>query len=310
MDTKNHSTLFTDCLFRYRKFDKNSFDALKNNRLYFSVPIYFNDPNDCYLYIAIDNVLCRIDSDLDHMDSYIKLSMWENPFISSAAKKIWQSQDKNKFIKEFKEYVISNIQQIRENMRHNVKVICFSQCYDSNLMWSHYADSHRGFVIAYDKQSIVSAKRFDVDDTELDNKTVLRPVTYTDSISDITDEMELYFKHYIHVKTRKETVDKNFMPQKQLRDLLFLKQKEWSYEEEWRLTCRLVDLEDISPLHYIVCKPKAIIVGLNCDVEAGKLLYDYSVVSGIPIFEMKRDLSSAKLQLILSKYTPMDQRLA
>ena len=41
---------FENCLFRYRKLNdadrEKNIDALKNNRLYFSTPVNFNDPYD------------------------------------------------------------------------------------------------------------------------------------------------------------------------------------------------------------------------------------------------------------------------
>jgi len=40
---------------------------------------------------------------------------------------------------------------LEENF-HDLGILCFSRIHDSLLMWSHYAESHRGFVIGFDPE--------------------------------------------------------------------------------------------------------------------------------------------------------------
>ena len=40
--------------------------------------------------------------------------------------------------------------QFKENLLNNTRIICFSELYDSMLMWSHYAKYHQGFCIEYE----------------------------------------------------------------------------------------------------------------------------------------------------------------
>ena len=51
---------FENCLFRYRKLNdadrEKNIDALKNNRLYFSTPVNFNDPYDNRMYVDKDKI--------------------------------------------------------------------------------------------------------------------------------------------------------------------------------------------------------------------------------------------------------------
>lgn len=299
----NYKELLNNCLFRYRPYNENTISALKADRLYFSIPAYFNDPNDCYLFPAVDSILNQVDYELKHyMESYIALSMWKNPLASAAAKTVWYSENRDTHIMRFMENVKNTIIQISKNMRYNVKAICFSQCYDSILMWSHYTDSHKGFILAYEKDSIEKADRYGDNDIMIENKTVLRPITYTDTITDITKEMESYYKYLIIQINHGFDVNKSFLPQKPLRELLFMKSSVWSYEQEWRLTCRIIDLINASPLNYINCKPKAIIARLNCESENKKELYDISKMLKVPLLQMQRNPHTPNLELVLSEY--------
>ena len=59
-------------LFRYRNGDENSINAFEDNKLYFSIPDYFNDPFDSVAYINQKNLKSRIEKDLDeHMLEYL-----------------------------------------------------------------------------------------------------------------------------------------------------------------------------------------------------------------------------------------------
>lgn len=41
--------------------------------------------------------------------------------------------------------------RLREQISQRNGVVCLSACWDDILMWSHYADEHRGFAVAIDR---------------------------------------------------------------------------------------------------------------------------------------------------------------
>ncbi len=61
-------------LYRYRTYNKNSLDALKNNLITFSKPSSFNDPFDSLVYINPDNVFQNIMNPSTRQD----LAKWLN----------------------------------------------------------------------------------------------------------------------------------------------------------------------------------------------------------------------------------------
>ncbi len=56
-------------------------------------------------------------------------------------------------------------EDFREVANFNYRVFCSSKEYDNPLLWAHYANSHKGFCVGYEKNSIaeVSDKLFDID---------------------------------------------------------------------------------------------------------------------------------------------------
>jgi hypothetical protein len=89
----------------------------------------------------------------------------------------------------------------------NKAIICFSEVYDSILMWSHYANHHKGFCIGY-KDTLF--KEF-----ESEKRIFLNPISYVHSIDLDTslDEDNIWC---------------------QINKILTTKYIDWSYEKEWR----------------------------------------------------------------------------
>ena len=99
-----------------------------------------------------------------------------------------------------------------------IGVISLSETCDNLLMWSHYADEHRGMVLELDTSDSFFAKK-----TE-------------------------HHRHLRRVKYRKQRLTEKH-PEKtdyeSLMDLFFIKSDDWQYEKEYRLTCGLACTDDV-----------------------------------------------------------------
>ncbi|MBA3571840.1 MAG: DUF2971 domain-containing protein [Pyrinomonadaceae bacterium] len=127
----------------------------------------------------------------------------------------------------------------------SVGILCLSEVNDSLLMWSHYTDSHRGFVVGFDSEnSFFSHKR-----TDQDEFGFLRRVEYTPE-----------------------------RPQVVLSDTssgqwFQTKAEHWAYEREWRILRVLAEAGyRVDRLPFPIClfdyPPEAvreIIVGMRSD---------------------------------------------
>lgn len=97
----------------------------------------------------------------------------------------------------------------------NARVFCVSEVNDNVVMWSHYADSHRGVVF---KLGCIDA---------IDNALLAaRKVTYTDKFFEFSSG-ERYAKHL--------TGEAPFEMTPLCSELSYVKHTDWAYEKEWRV---------------------------------------------------------------------------
>ena len=103
---------------------------------------------------------------------------------------------------------------VQEQLCHS-RVFCVSEKFDNVVMWSHYADEHKGVVF--------KLRCMD----ELDNTLLAaRKVRYTDTFLPFPDA-DVYARHL----TGEQPVD--FAPL--IWNIAYTKHVDWSYEEEWRV---------------------------------------------------------------------------
>lgn len=115
---------------------------------------------------------------------------------------------------------IEGLKEFRNKDVKNLGVFSMSQIKDNTLMWSHYADYHKGFCIEFSR----------LPNNLLGNFEVTQPVNYYCDYPEV-DPLDLdgNIDHSIFKK------------------MLFSKAKDWAYEKEWRLTYDEGDKEEPIP---------------------------------------------------------------
>lgn len=278
-----------DCLFRYRKLNNDAsknIEALKKNRLYFSTPVNFNDPYDNRIYVDKEKMEFAIRENWEHMDDYLNRLKEYDAILAHFGKMIWISDKKTEFQNNFLNMINYFIDKIRDNYRNYMKIICFSEEYDSELMWSHYAENHKGFLIAYKKEDIENSTIFSKDNENINKKIKLSKVQYTNKQIDMTKCIHDYLlKYWLPSNLDVSSIPE--IPNRILRDMATTKSESWKYEKEWRLIPRIIDISQENPISYIEIKPKAIIAGTQCTNEDKKLLTNIAKEKKIPFYEMQ-----------------------
>jgi hypothetical protein len=124
-------------LYKYRHWNPNSRTVLENGQIWFSRPSDFNDPFDCQLRPRIPKAPQAIKT--------ILRKKFEQAFPNLGPKEIKKKlnaactanpKELRKFLVEF----------FRKRLAEDLKIFCLSEICDDLLMWSHYADSHRGLA--------------------------------------------------------------------------------------------------------------------------------------------------------------------
>ena len=95
------------------------------------------------------------------------------------------------------------------------RVGCLTEHFDNRLMWSHYADSHRGICIEYDFSSFSPSLE----------RVVFAPVVYSSKRPKFTGELQNHLNHN----------QLNLQDRQYLTSALFTKDTIWKYESEWRI---------------------------------------------------------------------------
>lgn len=118
-------------LCKYRKWNKFTKDILRKHQLYFSDPNDFNDPYDCLPKVAetVFNISPNSCINFPNKNG----SNIELPILSGSFKMNFNYQE-----------------QIVEAYWSTYRICSFTEIADNILMWSHYAEFHKGICLIFD----------------------------------------------------------------------------------------------------------------------------------------------------------------
>lgn len=273
-------------IFKYREINKNSLTNLKNNTIWLTGKDSLNDPNECRMFIDREILTkCtrknQIIKSKQLLTQFFKIDEDAYNFIIESSDPynqffnyIEKSYSKNKFNEQklkFDRSITKIIADNKKSISEGFKLCSFSERKDSILMWSHYANNHKGFCIEYELVNISPPNH---------RRYSLYPVTYSDEIFDATN----YYCDY----SKNNTPNYTYLVQAGL-----YKAKDWKYEEEWRLLFPFDMIQNDQPFE--MGKPKAIYLGSEFDYKDESGLLDICKEKNIPIFKMEQHKSKFQL---------------
>lgn len=131
------------------------------------------------------------------------------------------------------------VREVKNNLNKSHGLICFSRSWSNPVLWSHYADKHRGVALGF----------------------------------------EVNEDHLSHIKYSKSRVKARFkgddsaggLESAYANDLLHTKYKHWEYEEESRLQVNLATCNEEGGLYFssfdgVALKLVEVILGYSCNV--------------------------------------------
>lgn len=184
-----------DVLYKYGCFNKYTQQLFTTGKVYFASPDSFNDPFEC------DPVLSTHNLSRDKYREFLIRKAKENGENSAGAKAKAAHIMKAGLIDQ--PGTLSKIRQEMKDYYNRAGIYCLSETHDDILMWSHYADNHRGYCIQF----------------EANSRTIVfgaaQKVIYSASypVADLLEE---------------DNVER-------LELALLTKYEGWSYEKEWRI---------------------------------------------------------------------------
>ena len=159
--------------------------------------------------------------------------------------------------------------QLRKSIMSSIRIGCLSTKYSNNLMWSHYADSHKGYCIEYD---------FSSNDSDTIAKLPF-PVVYS------SERPKISWEPYIMSSTENTAI-----AHKDIITGLLTKEKIWEYENEWRIMIK----ESEDPL-FMMPPITCIYLGACINNHNKSWLINIARQKGIPVKQMRIDRGSFEL---------------
>lgn len=236
---------------------------LKQDLISFSSTDSLNDPFEGYGHFSLD--------------------------LSEEASKYWNSIKRP----DIPQYINKDIlEKYREYINFNYRVFSSTVSYKNPLFWAYYANSHKGFCIGYDIESLGSVS----------NK--IEPINYQNRAFDIES-----------IKRKEE-----------LYKILFVKSDVWTHENEIRAIysisnndikhdtaenyCKYNNSKNIIAMlnpefpdtllsnRYIMkeCKPVSIYLGLSIDSQLQRLLIEIAKNKRIPIYKMYQNQNDFEMK--------------
>jgi len=158
--------------------------------------------------------------------------------------------EKNNFLHVLNDNIEKTIKKSQEEMT----VCSFCESYEEILMWSHYADEHKGFCIEYDLKSPKINRKF---------LNYLHPVIYKKEAFDTTKQFIDRYLGTIHLFITGMT-----------------KWIDWKYENEWRY----IMLESKESNLSVKCISK-VFIGMKIKPQNRARIINICKKKNIPVFE-------------------------
>lgn len=220
-------------LYKYRSVDERAISMLALDQLYFASPREFNDPFDCRAQRNQARNFREEIANFIRMDD-LRRGLSESE-IEANLERIRQHPD---IVRSSRE-TDADEAALRRHIDEEIGIVSLTSCNNSILMWSHYANFHRGFCIGFNTVNLGFP----------DNS--INEVIYVENIA-----RDILFQFF----TAEDSSEDRFL-RLQLEINILSKYRDWQYEKEWRIM-GIRGIGTYPPS--AICE---IIFGLNCSDE-------------------------------------------
>lgn len=262
---------FPKTLYKYRAFNVNTLRMLTEAEVYYADPTEFNDPLDSSPSIQIDTDTASLEDLLNRM--LIQVSGEQNALRVLREHRYMTTQYGDIMVDPVaKDYytrrLADNVLVLLRKEIGTRGILSLAEKWNCPLMWSHYADHHRGLCIGYD-----------MTDHACDE---LQPVDYHKARSVKVSEL---------IKWK---VERSASTEQTILETYFLaKAPQWRYEREWRDVSNQIGPSSaparISAVHFgLRCDPSVITTTVELHARVDHPVKFYFVQADENTFRLRR----------------------
>jgi hypothetical protein len=269
-------------IYKYLHPDRKDF--FKSYRLRFTQPMALNDPYECLSAISETDyrkLLEKAVKSVENEDliSRIATNEVERQMILNELSSACESLEKQ--YKESNKVEEMFLESYLRNLNDRLVIFCLSKRNDSSLMWSHYTNGHKGFIIGFDSEHQFFKRQKD------DPKDI-------GTLEEVRYSMDRYVVDIADLEFTSE--------------LFLIKNEEWEYEQEMRLARKQNQASEVidnqAPKIFLFDIPKdaitSVIFGINSSDELKKeikeILKSDEILRNIPHYQAYMDYKTFKIQ--------------
>ena len=296
-------------LFKYRKFDKWTFDMLKKKYVYLAPVKDLDDPFECLGDFDVTKIVnpgnkVIKNSFIDHIISTFRINVNEKqmeiikenkdafkPGDQFEEKRVRQALKNEGYSDEITDYHINlyknylnvsdayeenetskEFRDILTNPKENLGICALSEMNDNKVLWSLYGSKYKGYCIEYCIKPTIKARRF------------LFPVIYSRRPNNNVSEK---WFDTMFAETNRHFINNNPFSTKQeigpvgaIYELFCTKDIDWNHQGEWRLVGEAND-------HFTDVDIKAVYLGFDVAKTNEAKMIRYAKKYGFDLYKMK-----------------------
>lgn len=261
----------------------------------FVILLYNNQiehPTKKKIRIALSRIIYKL-----YIRMIIKRGYYPNPLLKymvrKSLKRLNTEQQNN--INEKKKTFINSVSNVLKEVKDSIYVSCFSKRNDSILMWSHYADKHKGVCFEFDRPSN------DFYDVRYSKKRNTFNLYYITSIV-----LGQILKNYQNRKIKfdyKNFLSDNDVMFKKVMNPFLVKSLDWEYEDEVRCVLynkedndKIIKIDNELILYEMPKKFTKVYLGCNISLENETQIREALAKINVPVVKLKVSNYEFKLE--------------
>jgi hypothetical protein len=294
-------------LYKYRQVNEYTAQIFTSKKIWLSTPAQLNDPFETEFHIPEEEFRAKIISEMKQgqLVGFIQAArygMSKGKFFGMTradtirlVKRFTNFKTEGEAYSAFVNFIKAKIgnppsnpedlfSQLQEQIA-SVGIFSLSEICDDLLMWSHYADSHKGLCLGFEV----------TDGSSLADESHFLPVNYSGAVPHLEEQFMTELSISVDKRGKFKTGNRISFSEPTLRATISTKGKEWDYEKEWRY------VEESAGAFNWPGPIVEIVFGLNCPAKQREYyteLAKENISNDVRFYEIKKKPGTRELEKI------------